>query len=197
MRNWDSNMKNRGCTPHLFALLVLSIFLLIMAKFFFSGLPDVPQLQFLITPTVSPVPESKRARVFILPQKTSVLAGQMFDLQLVIDSGEHQLTLIDLALNYDKDKLSFEIASPSSFFTDQVTFANVIDNDKGSIRLALGSLIPVSGSGTLFSLSGTVLPTASGSAAVLFSGQSRAGAVGSAESVLGKTEGSELTIVSF
>ncbi len=190
--------KNRGCTPHLFAILILAIFLIIIAKFTFRGLPE-PQALSMPTPspqalaTLSPTPAIE---VAILPKSAIVTQNQKITLQIVADTPGLEITAVDISLRYDKNKLIFQTASPSSFFREQMVFANTVDGESGSVRVALGSLIPATRSGTLFLLLGQVLPGASGSAEIVIMPESRVGSVGTATSLLGKVMKSVLTIIS-
>lgn len=184
-----SNAKrNRGCTPHLFAILIFTILLLIVAKFTLRGLPENP----MVSPTPSPQP--KLVDVAIIPSTIQVSANEQVTFDIHVDTKDIPITAADITLLYDKTKLAFKTASPAAFFPNQSVFTNSIQPDTGRIHVALGSLSTARGSGTLFRISGNILPVASGSATILVTSTSRIGVVGKATSVLGETKPAQIII---
>lgn len=196
-----TSKPNRGCTPHLIAILVITIILLIIAKFTFRGLPERLPSSLpsdtqtpLQTPTIS---SNSWVDISLLPKTSTGSPNMPFMVKIFADSHQSLTTFLDLYVGFDKNKLSVESASPSAFFPNQVIFASTIDRDKGLIHLSFGSLSPATGSGTIAVLSGHIGPLATGSAQISILPESRAGGVGTNKSVLGHIQNAEFIITSY
>ena len=163
----NTQQKNRGCLPHLFFILLLIIVLLFIAKFTFRGLPE-PQLPVTPTPSLSVEATSTPASTVNLSFSPSVLTTspkQRFKVELTVDPNGVQISALDLFFKFDNEKIFLQ-ATPSAYFQNQATFASVIDNEHGTIHMALGGLYPTTAQGTLITFSGYTLVTASGSASL-------------------------------
>ena len=184
-----ASRNHRGCTPHLFAILVITIVILIILKFSFSGLPELPPIERIGTPTpsfaVSPTAAPQKADLFMYATPASISAGQAFTITGNVNTNNVSLTAADISLRFDPEKLRFNDASAAAFFPKQVVFEEIVDNQTGRLRIAVGTLASSSASGILFTLKGTVLGTATGSAYLTVSPDSRLGIAGQQESVLG------------
>lgn len=199
MEEIKSSKRRKGCTPHLFAILILLIALLIVAKFTFRGLPENPPFLAVLNPqpAVSPTPTPKLVDLTIVPPVQGASIGEPVNFDLTVSTNGISITAADVNIRFDQRKLMITSASPAAFFTDQVVFANTIDPKLGTLRVALGSLTPASASGRLFHLIASVLPTASESATLTILSSSRIGAVGSVQSVLGQTGSAQVQIRSY
>lgn len=164
----ESAKKNRGCLPHLFFFLIFIIVLLFIAKFTFRGLPE-PQI--IPTPIV-PISESavtstpiSSVKLSFKPETMTTSPKQRFKVELAVDPGGIQVSSFDLFFKFDNDKIFLQ-ATPSAYFQNQAVFSNVIDNENGTIHLAVGGLYGTTSQGTLINFSGYTLVTASGSASL-------------------------------
>lgn len=158
-------------------------------KFSFSGLPELPPIERLISPTpsliLSPTNAPKKADLYMFTTPASISAGQAFTVTGSVSTNNIALTAADIYLRFDPEKLRFNDASAAAFFPKQVVFEEIVDNQTGKIRVAVGTLASSSASGILFTLKGTVLGNATGSAYLTVSPDSRLGIAGQQESVLG------------
>lgn len=161
-------------------------------KFSFSGLPELPPIERLISPTpsliLSPTTAPKKADLYMFTTPASFSAGQAFTVTGSVSTNNLALTAADIYLRFDPSKLRFNDASAAAFFPKQVVFEEIVNNQEGKLRIAVGTLSSSSSSGVLFTLKGTVLGTATGSAYLSVAPESRLGIAGQQESVLGLSD---------
>lgn len=192
----ESAKKNRGCLPHLFFFLIFIIVLLFIAKFTFRGLPEpqifpTPTQSFPVETTLTP---ASTINLLFSPSSLTTSPKQRFKAQLSIDPNGTQVSAVDLFFKYDNDKIFLQ-ATPSGYFQNEATFASVIDNEHGTMHIALGGLYPTTSQGTLITFSGYTLVTATGAASLSILPDSKF-TVGGVAQILPKTLPLSISIIS-
>lgn len=177
---------DRGCTLHLIAILVIVIILLIIAKFTFPGLPEI---SIAPTPANTPQPTAPitkklvNIKAFLQPSTDQIAKDKEFLFAVGIQELASPVTTLDVTVVSQDKNIIMKSASPSAFFKDQITFVNSIATDSASVRIALGSVKPASGSGVLFTVVAHSSKSASGSATIMVSALSKGSSYGSTETL--------------
>lgn len=132
------------------ALTILTLMLLGVALApLFRQTPKEPSEPTTGEPTVTPTPP---AFTTINLSPNPVTITQDGTIEVVIDTGDNELTAVQLEIAYDPAYLTNVTMTPGSFFPDPIELLNTVDDQTGRVTYALGitpAQTPVRGSGAV------------------------------------------------
>lgn len=128
--------------------------------------------QKIIKPTVKPQPSfGKDTTLSFVQPIQNTQSGQIFDLNLKIDTGQNTVTGVEFTLQYDPKFISIESITPSGFYEKPTVLINQKNNSLGTYKFAVGSMDPKKGNGSLVNVRvKTINP---GSSQVSFQGETK------------------------
>lgn len=148
-----------------------------------------PSVTIAPTPTVSPA----HTTLALIPQTASTAAYQT--VAVMIDSHSNKVSGTQINLAYDPTVLSNVSVKLGTYFTNPSILLNTVDTKNGRITLVLGiqpNALQATGSGTIATVSYTLLPTTKSSTQISFLPKTAVTQEGELSSVLAST--SDLTI---
>lgn len=131
-------------------LLITTVVLLFVAL---SAKPPVSPQTTTVTQETGPTPTPVAHTMLTLsPDTVQIGANGSGSVEVMIDTGENQVTAVQLELSYDPAVLRNVVVTPGDFLPTPITLINNNDRDNGRISFALGippSQDPVTGAGTV------------------------------------------------
>lgn len=128
----------------------------------------------VILPSPTPGPE-----IFFEPDELGLKVGNEFNSNITIDTLEHGITAIKLVLQFNPAYIAVQDIIPGNFFNSPTVLTKKIDNVKGTVRLDLGVIKPVSGSGEVAKLTGIALKNTDTPTQIVFSTDTAASGISS------------------
>ncbi len=153
----------------------------------------------LVTPTPTPqIPVNKQTLLFLSTPIGQIVIGSTVQIPILVSTASglgqnNKLSALQFNLNFDPKVLQVQDLVAGDFFTSPTVLLKTIDNQKGQISYALGSLNSQSGNKTLATLS-VKLISASSQTQISFSQVKAADVNQGSNNVIKETKGLTLTI---
>ena len=126
----------------------------------------------VLLPTPAPGPE-----ISFEPDELSLKVGSEFNSNIAIDTLEHGITAIKLVLQFNPAFIVVQDIIPGDFFNSPTVLTKKIDNVKGTVRLDLGVIKPVRGTGEVAKLTGIALKKTENPTQIVFSTDTEASGI--------------------
>lgn len=149
----------------------------------------------IATVAPTPTPNPAHAVLSFVPETSSTSAIQTVD--VVVESNQNHLTGAQLNIAFDPKVLSNVTIKPGTYFTNPTVLFTTVDKVNGQISYVLGigaNGQEASGSGTVATISYTLLPTASPSTKLSFLPKTEVTQQGVLGSVLKRSTGLTIQI---
>ncbi|MCX6791768.1 MAG: cohesin domain-containing protein [Candidatus Gottesmanbacteria bacterium] len=113
------------------------------------------------------------------------VSGNSLEIPITIDTGGNTVSVVELHLGFDSKLLTGVSIQPGNFFSNPMIIEKTIDTTRGTIVIALASLKPRQGVGSLVTI--TAIPEQKTSVTIHIDSKTKIAAIGELGSVLSST----------